>query len=500
MKDQVIEPRDVASANVPVLTLATLSQVCGRVVIAISVSSAAEILLCQSEYGFLGWAILCFVLQAIGVGCARLRGENQKTSVWWRVGLASLFVLGVTRLVWQGSNLAVFGLLMLIIATALNELGIRPTALPMLRTLQLVLLTLGKQFLQLQSESVHQSSRSPSMRWHQENAWSYLIPAAVAGTFVFVFVLANQEAVSWFGDRAIQFGEWLLNLGPFQFMTWMFVAAFTLMLLSPWLKKHAQVVFKQRISAKSEVSQSHATAFNTLVVVIVVFTVYLVVEFISTLLRQFPEGFYYSGYAHQGAAWLVVALLLSTLVLSAIFSSALANDPRYRRLLVLANVWSLLNFLLSVAAMWRLIIYIDFNGLTIARIVGIAGILCVVCGFALLMWKINYKYTFIWLIDKQLVALSVFCFLLVVLPIDWMAHEYNVRQIENGNERPTVQLVCQDLSNEAMLAVFRLKDHPTPWIRNGVMGLLKSRAQQLEDAALLLQERQTVHWPRWQGR
>ena len=43
---------------------------------------------------------------------------------------------------------------------------------------------------------------------------------------------------------------------------------------------------------------------NTLLTVIALFAAYLVFEFKTLWFRVFPEGFYYSGYAHQGAAWL----------------------------------------------------------------------------------------------------------------------------------------------------------------------------------------------------
>ncbi len=42
-------------------------------------------------------------------------------------------------------------------------------------------------------------------------------------------------------------------------------------------------------------------ARNTLWMVIVLFAVYLVYEVSSMWFRSFPKGFYYAGYAHQGA-------------------------------------------------------------------------------------------------------------------------------------------------------------------------------------------------------
>ena len=50
---------------------------------------------------------------------------------------------------------------------------------------------------------------------------------------------------------------------------------------------------------------------NTLLTVIGLFAVYLVFEFQSLWFREFPKGFHFSGYAHEGAAWLTFALGLA---------------------------------------------------------------------------------------------------------------------------------------------------------------------------------------------
>ena len=54
----------------------------------------------------------------------------------------------------------------------------------------------------------------------------------------------------------------------------------------------------------------YAAVRNTLACVIGLFAVYLAFEFATLWFREFPKGFYYSGYAHQGAAWLTAALAL----------------------------------------------------------------------------------------------------------------------------------------------------------------------------------------------
>jgi len=57
---------------------------------------------------------------------------------------------------------------------------------------------------------------------------------------------------------------------------------------------------------------------NTLVTLIALFAVYLVFEISTLWFHEIPQGFYYAGYAHEGAGWLTAALVQSPHVPSAI--------------------------------------------------------------------------------------------------------------------------------------------------------------------------------------
>ena len=149
-------------------------------------------------------------------------------------------------------------------------------------------------------------------------------------------------------------------------------------------------------------SPLYAACRNTLVTVIVLFAIYLVFEFKTLWWRVFPPGFHYSGYAHEGAAWLTVALALATLILSLAFRGSILLDPRLRALRRWAWIWSLENVLLAIAVYHRLYIYIGFNGMTRMRIVGIFGISAVLVGFLLVLWKIAHHRGFLWLLRRHL--------------------------------------------------------------------------------------------------
>ena len=86
---------------------------------------------------------------------------------------------------------------------------------------------------------------------------------------------------------------------------------------------------------------------NTLIALIGLFVVYLVFEFQTLWFREFPDGFYYAGYAHYGAAWLTLALALASGLLSShVPRDHLLDHPRLRVACSdWSGVWSSLNVL-----------------------------------------------------------------------------------------------------------------------------------------------------------
>ena len=188
--------------------------------------------------------------------------------------------------------------------------------------------------------------------------------------------------------------------------------------------------------------------------VIGLFAAYLVFEFQTLWFREFPKGFYYAGYAHEGAAWLTVALALATLVLSLDLSRrTCSRDPRLARLQRLAWIWSALNLLLALTVYHRMSIYIDFNGMTRMRTIGLFGITTVVVGFVLVLWKIVHHRDFLWLIQRQLWTLAIAIYLFALTPVDTLVHTYNVRQILAGDLAPSVQISVHPISAEGYLVL-----------------------------------------------
>jgi hypothetical protein len=400
------------------------------------------------------------------------------------VSLVVLLVLVSLKLLWSGNALAGFYGIVLVVAFAMELAGITPYVLQLL-VFSLHLIVAG--FSRLEDYFL----AAKSSRWSvpRTKLLQYGLPLIAVLAFGGIFVLANP-------DLATQTGEWLQRamesvsdvLSRFAprwseaffwlAMAWLFaglVKPFTPSFL--WANAcHPQSEGREEPRVESAMYPAYA---NTLIAVIVLFIVYLVFEFQTLWLREFPEGFHYSGYAHEGAAWLTIALALATFVLSAIFRQGILDDPRLPKLRRLAWIWSALNLCLAAAVYHRLLIYVGYNGMTRMRTVGFLGITAVVFGFLLVVRKITSGRDFVWLIRRQLWVVAFAGFLYAVLPVDSLVHRYNAKRILQGDPAPSVQISVHPLDSGGYLELFPLLDSENAIIREGVRSMLAQQAIRL---------------------
>jgi hypothetical protein len=324
--------------------------------------------------------------------------------------------------------------------------------------------------------------------------------AAVAG-FGTLFVLANPDLVTWVStglENLIHSARrWLVELAPTwrEVLLWGAVAWITIGLLRPTFRQMAGRRPAPTAPATTAPSPLYAACRNTLVTVIVLFAAYLVFEFQTLWFREFPQGFYYSGYAHEGAFWLTVALALATAVLSAMFRGLMLADPRIGRLRRLAWLWSAENLILAAAVYNRLHIYIGFNGMTRMRVVGLLGISAVAVGFLLVIVKIARRHGFLWLLRVHLWTVAAAVFLYALLPVDMLVHAYNVRRILAGDPAPSVQISVHPIEPEGVLVLGPLLGSRNPAIRDGIRAMLAEQELAAEHRA---GQRQHLGWTTFQ--
>ena len=452
-----------------------------REIVALVVLVLACDLTLYRSFGFAGPGVLFLIAPLmLGIGTVQRRWG---TSVW--VMLLLLILLSL-RLLWCGSWSAVVAGFVLIGGFSMSLAGFCPY------------LTRGLIFTsQLIAAGYRRSNHyfrvlaqfSPVIL--RTNLLAIILPIITLITFASIFVLANPDLVKSFGQNLTHLVEWLeeamRHVEVAEILFCFAAAGIIAGLLRPdplTSESRPRPNFK-RGPIKSLFYEAYR---NTLIVVIGLFSIYLAFEFQTLWFRTFPPGFHYSGYAHEGAAWLTVALGLATLMLSLIFRGSILNDPRLPRLRLLSSVWSLLNLLLVLAVFNRLFIYIGFNGMTRMRVVGLLGVASVFGGFLLVLRKIGRQHDFTWLIRHQLWTVAFAGYLYVVLPVDAFVNQYNVNRILAGDPRPSVQIAAHPPSDEGWLCLKPLMNCTDPVIQAGVRGMLDLKRESLEN--LLLKDQQ----------
>jgi hypothetical protein len=401
-----------------------------------------------------------------------------------------MLLLLAARMVWLGSALAAAAAFALLAGFSLALHGRRPYVLDVLvHALQ----TIGSGFhgLVCYWRSVARfGPQTPRIPW-----LNLALPLGALVAFGALFVLANPDLVTWFTEAASRFfralGDWIEDWAEnfWEVCFWLVAAWIAAGLLRP-LVSHSLLAWwwperdcEADNGEELKESSLYGALRNTLVAVIVLFAVYLVFEFRTLWFRDFPEGFYYAGYAHEGAAWLTAALALATLVLSLIFRGHVLADPRRGRLRKLAWIWSAENLVLALTVYNRMYIYVDFNGMTRMRTIGLFGISAVLIGFCLVLWKIVYNRGFAWLIERQLWTLAIAVYLFALTPVDALVHSYNVRRVLAGDLAPSVQISVHPINSEGILVLGPLLSCQDKIIREGVRAMLAERAIQGERLA-----------------
>ena len=422
-------------------------------------------------HGYAGWA-------AMFVGTPALMCVARNRAVEYRshgaiLLIAAMLLLIAVRLFWYGSALPAVVGFALLAAFAMTLSGERPYVL---EGLAFVSQTIAAGYTGLSRQWRVAKPASPTVS--RSNVLAILLPAAALLGFGLLFVLANPDLAATFGERVANFAstvrEWLVDYAPtpVEVLLWIAVAWITVGALRPITDRAALLETIDDTSGTTESSPLYPACRNTLVAVIALFAIYLVFEFQTLWFREFPKGFHYSGYAHEGAFWLTVALALTTAILSFIFRAGILADPRQHRLKQLAWLWSFENLLLAVAVYHRLLIYVGFNGMTRMRVVGFCGISAVVVGFLLVLSKIASRRDFLWLVRRQLLALFCFVFLYAVLPVDAIVMRYNVARILDGDPAPCVQISVHPIDPDGLIEIAPLMECDDPIIREGVSALL----------------------------
>jgi len=464
--------------------------VCWRELLAIVLIVVLSDMAIYRGRGFAGYAALFLVSPSLlAWGAVRPRLGPPA----WLTGLLLLAL--AAKAIWCGSTLLVAAGFALAAAFVMALAGQTPYVV---ETAVFASLAIGAGYKRM----VHYGRRASASSINRVSWLNLAMPLAALVAFGTVFVFANPDLLASVSDTAElvikRMREWLLraSLSEIAFCgasIWIVTGLLRQASGGTAVAEPPNVAPSQATTPES--SRLYPAFRNTLLTVIVLFAAYLAFEFRTLWFREFPKGFYYSGYAHEGAAWLTFALALATALLSLIFRGGVLRDSRLPSLKLLGWIWSAENFILAVAVYHRMAIYVDFNGMTPMRIVGLYGISAVAAGFALVLWKIGRQRSFGWLVRRQLWALSLAVYLFALTPVDAIVVEYNVRRILAGHAAPSVQISVHPIGPEGILLLEPLLDCNDPIIREGVRAMLAERDDDAEAAA---ERRHDLGWTAYQ--
>lgn len=470
----------------------------GREWLAVSLLVVLSDLTIYRGQGFSGYGLL-FVLAPILLAIGSPSVQRCRTG--WLI-MALLWSLAA-RLVWCGSALAVCCGFAGIVGFAMTLVN-RPPFVMAAMAFAGQTVASGARGLNHYGCSAHRNLRPLK----HSSAMSVMMPLAAFGLFGALFVLANPDLVSSLSHRFERWltfiNDWLIHFSILEIAFWVATAWFVVGLLRPTTAEPAvgpiapHVVLETPSDNPEAATTGPAPLYsayrNTLLTVIGLFAAYLVFEFQSLWFREFPKGFHYSGYAHEGAAWLTFALGLATVMLSLIFRGDVLNDERLSNLKRLAWIWSALSLLLALAVYHRLCIYIGFNGMTRMRMVGFFGMTAVVVGFGLAVWKIAHARNFVWLFRMDLLSLAAAIFLYALTPVDLIVMRYNVSRILSGDPAPSVQISVHPIDAEGSHELWPLVDCQDETIREGVKAMLAHR----KDALAAEDQRTKIAYSTWE--
>lgn len=464
----------------PVLPTCEGAPQVGRKVILIIIAMVAlsDLTLYQAR-GFFGPAVffpLAASLLLLGTPRARLSSS---------VALMGLLVITLAcRLAWSGGVVQVLAALWALNGFSMTIHGVAPW---LLESIVFLASTVpgGYECLRAVQIGWRRSVLAPVDRGEPAPITNFLLPFISVVMFGTIFVFANPDLISRFStilsDIVSRVQLWVSRFSAGEIIFWCAIAWLTAGLLRPLGKQILEGLDTEPgdSSTTGESSGMYAPFRNTLLSLSILFCCYLVFEFQTLWFRRFPEGFHYSGYAHQGAAWLTAALALATVVLSMMFRGRMLQHPSIGALRKLAWIWSGLNFLLAASAYNRMLIYVDFNGMTRMRVIGFLGITCVVVGFLLVLRKIALAYNFHWLIRNQLMVPVFAVCLYAIAPVDSLIHRYNVKQILAGHPEPCVQISEHPIDDSALPVLTPLLSCEDSVIKAGVRSLLLVRFREM---------------------
>lgn len=338
-----------------------------------------------------------------------------------------------------------------------------------------------------------------------------LIPIATCIVFIMIFSASNPVISQVLNKAFDQIAAWCevltKHLSFLRFISWGFWLLLFAALMRP-LKNSVMNKIMLKLDGASRPTPSigdneanYITALVTLLSVNLLFMAYNAMDSVYLYFKAtLPKGVTWTDYTHAGCGWLTFGLVVSTAVIGYIFAGGLNFHKKSSRLKLLVDIWALQNLVLAIGSIRRLLMYIDYSGLTHLRITGIYGSILVAVGLIIMVVKVHRKHGFVWILHKDVLAFAVALIVLALTPNDYICVKYNVARVLEGKKKALRPIVLKNLSSEAIPVLIPLLDYER---EDG--NLIKRNLVRKEIASIIgmhldkLDRDKDKPWTQWQG-
>lgn len=264
----------------------------------------------------------------------------------------------------------------------------------------------------------------------------WVMPIVLAIVFVALFGAANPVVEHWLSLIDLRA---LLDLLSFRRLAFWLVAILCVWAFLrprlPMLGRHRQKLLsatlpKMPAAAPNRLRETlfgKAAILRALLVFNLIFAVQTILD--GTYLWggvALPEGLTYADYAHRGAYPLIAtALLAAGFVLAAMRPGSATAADRTIRLLV--YLWVVQNIVLVLSSILRLDLYVDIYSLTYWRVAAFVWMMLVAAGLVLIMARIALEKPNSWLMNANLLTLSLTLYACCFVNFAGLIADYNVR-------------------------------------------------------------------------
>lgn len=282
----------------------------------------------------------------------------------------------------------------------------------------------------------------------------WVVPLIFATVFIALFTLANP--LLELGFHSIHL-EWLMQLSPARIVGWGPLAVFVWPLLAPRLLVWRSPLPQQGpVAPKAESLVFGAAAIRNS---LILFNALFALQTLSDLAFlwsgvRLPDGITHADYAHRGAYPLIVtALLAAVFVLAAMHRGGAGEKAAFIRrlvyLFVAQNIW------LIVSSILRLKLYVEVYTLSELRIAAGIWMGLVAIGLVLIVVRIAFNRTNMWLVTANLVALALTLYGVSWLNLPAVIATYNVEHSREvtGQGVPLDMHYMSDLGAETIPAI-----------------------------------------------